>query len=370
MAHNNNKSKIQEPVMEPKAPPQLTVKQGTSKPLLSIGAALMALSALGTSLYTVSMNQQLQTQLTEQNNHLAAQIKQLSSKEDSIQEQLASKTEKIEETKTILQTKFDNLNKELQTALSQRFYHNQDWILLKARYFLELAQMNAYWSKSDQATISLLQQADQLLQDVSDPGVFEIRQAIAKDIAQIQASPTIDTAGILSQLDAAQQSVAKLSIANSLTDINPAADNAPAPSNDSDSIWQLRMQDSMKLLRKLVVIRHHEDDIKPLISPNLEAVIKENIRLNLQEAQWAVLNKNADVYQLVLKQALASLKQNFNPGAQSTAALIKQLTDLQQVNLTIKAPEIGVGLPLLNQYIEKKASMKNQSDKTQGGNSK
>ena len=367
MAKSNEEPNKSAEIKQVQKMDQTTVNPTTpkNKSMMTVGAILIAAAALATSVYTLSINNQLHDQLTDKNNQLATQLEKLTQQLDKTQDQIdakiAAKTNTIDETRNSLQAKFDELNKQLQTVMNQRFYQSQNWQLLKARYYLELAQINAHWSKSFAATVAMLQQADQLLEQLNDPKVFDIRQAIAKDIAQLQALPKIDVAGILSQLDAAQNSLTDLNIPSVLNNEKPETTKSPEASKGNLPVWHLHLQDSMNLLNKLVVIRRNDENIKPLISPEFEAILKENIRLNLQEAQWAVLNRNPQVYQLVLNQALTTLKKNFNQGAQNTASLIKKLTDLQQVQLTQKKPEIGSALPLLNQIIEAKAPVTNQS---------
>lgn len=321
-------------------------------------AIILALGALAIAAYTLSLNNQLHDQLINTNSNLAEKLKQLEQKQEKTQEQTNAKTKNTEELQTQFQTKFDALSKQLQSAMSQKFYQNQDWLLLKARYYLELAQINAHWSNSSDATIALLEQADQLLKQFNEPKIFAIRQAIAKDVAQIQAISPVDIAGLLSQLDAAQNSINHLSIPM------PGDESTTKPSNalpNNTSSWNTRLQDSINILGKLIVIRRHDQEIKPILSPLLEATLKENLRLNLQEAQWAVLNHDSFVYQLVLKQAINTLKTNFNENTQNTAALIKKLTELQQMNVTPKRPPLSLALPMLNELIESKKGASNQS---------
>lgn len=345
-----------------------------TKSTMVVGAVVIAIGALTSSLYTLSLNKQLQAQLinqSRQNSQVNRQLDKLEQNEDKTQAQLEAKSNMLEETRSTLQKQFGELNKQLQAAMSERFYQNQNWLLLKARYYLELAQINAHWNNSFDATISLLQQSDQLLLQLNDPKIFEIRQAIAKDIAELKATPKMDIAGTLSQLDAAQNSLVDLSIASTLSDMKPASPAAETPSNPEKkpSVWRLRWQGSMDVLSKLVVIRRNDEQIKPLISPALEAILKENIRLDLQQAQWAVLNNNTEVYQLVLNQAIKTLKKNFNENATNTAALIKKLNELQQIQLTQKRPDVGINsLPLLNQLIDsKEPAAKPADNEAQGG---
>lgn len=336
--------------------------------IIPVVALIIALGSLAITTYTLFLNNQLHDQLATANTNFSEELKQLEQKQIKIQEITNAKSKNSEEIQSQFQTKFDTLSKQLQNAMSQRFYQNQDWLFLKARYYLELAQINAHWSNSSDATIAQLEQADQLLKQFNEPKVFAIRQAIAKDIAQIQAIPPVDIAGLLSQLDAAQNNINNLNIPLPENESNPSMDESKKSSNNP-SDWGTHLQESMNILGKLVVIRRHDQEVKPLISPLLEAALKENLRLNLQEAQWAVLNHDTFVYQLVLKQGINTLKANFNENTQNTASLIKKLTELQQISITQKKPPLGLALPMLNELIASKKGTASQStNNEQGGN--
>ncbi|HHF7372744.1 uroporphyrinogen-III C-methyltransferase [Legionella bozemanae] len=339
-----------------------------NKYLIFVLSCLIAFVALGLAAYTFFLNKQLHDQLSEVQNNFSTHLQQLEQKQDQAQELINAKTNNAEEIQKQLQTKFENLSKQLQNAMNQQFYQNQDWLLLKARYYLELAQINAHWSNGADSTIALLRQADQLLKQLNGPKILDIRQAVAKDIAQTQALPSVDIAGLLSQLDAAQSSINNLGVPLPVSEKVTSTENTTSPANNSPT-WRTRLQNSMNVLEKLVVIRRHKQEIKPLISPAFEAILKEKLRLNLQEAQWAILNNEPFVYQLVLKQAIDSLKTNFNANTPNTAALIKKLTELQQTNITQKRPRIGSALPMLNELIDTQKTSANQSiNSEQGGN--
>lgn len=369
---NSNEESVQKIQQTPETMPNkpLKIKNHSSifkNKYLPILALIIALGAVSITVYTLFLNKRLQNQLHNEHNQFSVQLKQLEQKQEQTQKQFAITVNHAEKAQISLHTQLEQLSKQLQTAMSQRFYQDQDWLLLKARYYLELAQINAHWSKNIDSTIMLLQQADFLLKQFTDPKIFDMRQAIAKDIAQLQAIPRVDISGLLSQLDAAQNSINDLSIPLPAMSKQPAAGNSVI-SNEKPSAWHLRLQESMNFLEKLVVIQHHDQNIQPLISPLFTALIKENLHLNLQEAQWAILNNNPVVYHLVLEQAIKSLKMNFQQGNPKSSALIKKLIELQQSKLTQEKPAIGSALPMLNKLIDSQKNFASPSihDK-QGG---
>lgn len=335
---------------------------------VSSAAFILAIAAIVITLYNNQTNKNIQKHLSDENRTLMTQVEELGQNQTNAQEKINEKADKMQQLQQIqsnLQSKIDNLNKVLETAMSQRLYQNQDWLLLKARYYLELAQINTHWSVNYTTTISLLQQADKLLNQSNAPQIFDIRQAIAKEIAQLRAVPTLDIAGLLSQLDAAQASVNNLTLQANIEENN--AINQTENTQTSNSSWRTRFKDSMQLLQKLVIVRRTDENIQPLMSPLYESILRESIKLNLQEAQWAILNNDPDVYQLALKQASTNIKKVFNEKAQSTTALLNQLKELQELKLTQEKPETGLALPLLNQLIENKEAENNQINNSKKG---
>lgn len=374
MANSNEEQKKttqtkQTPKMETSIQSQTTTPSSVdkNKSLITGLALLLAIIAIVTSIYSIQFNKQFQNYLIIENKELAYELDKVKEEQNNVQKMVDTNANSLQQVQNDFIKKMDGLNKELQTAMKQKLYQNNDWLLLKVRYCLELAQINAHWSDNFNTTVALLQQADELLKHINASKIFTIRQAIAKEIAQLKSIPSIDIAGILSQLDAAQLSINTLSI-QSLVEQHEVKNNNSTSEKSSKTGWRSRLQDSMSFLEKLVVIRRNNENIQPLISPLYESALKESIRLNLQEAQWAVLNNNPAVYQLALNQAITNIKRAFNVTSHNTAALIKQLNDLQNIKLTQEKPVIGQAISLLNQMIDNKELPVDQINSGKGEN--
>lgn len=311
-------------------------------PLIALIALILSLNA---SVQIWQANQSRQNQKNEFN-HEIAELKQ---QQNDTAKQLAAATKNIADITLESQNKITALNKRLQSTFAERAFQKQDWLLLKTRHYLELAQINAHWNDDPQTAIALLQQADSTLQDVTIQPIFPIRQTIAKEIALLQALPLVDIPGILSQLDAAQTIVSKLPLTADpvKTDTGSSQDT----NNPSQSAWQNHLQKNMRFLEKLIVIKHYDDNVQPALSPIQQALLRESIRISLQEAQWAVLQNNTQLYQQSLEQALQNIKRTFKNNPQATEALIKQLQTLQQKKLRAEKPTIDQSLQHLNQLI-------------------
>ncbi len=248
---------------------------------------------------------------------------------------------------------WNDLDKQLNDVLQQQKYKVTDWALLKARSYLELAQMNASWGHNLEETSSLLGQADKTLEDIHEQRLFDVRRAIAEEMTHLKTMEKRDVVGLLSQLDAAQQLTSSILIRQipkqAIASIPAESVNPSTPSG-----WRQYVQEGLKVLKKLVVVRRVTDDIQPLVSPELSSILRASIQLTLQETQLAVLREDESLYQLTLKQTIQKVTQFFDPQDKNTVALLKQLESLQQQSIVQKKIDVGQSLLLLNQLINSK----------------
>lgn len=312
------------------------------------------LLALGEASYSVYKTHLLSLATQQQMQAVSAKIEVIKSQQQKITEQFRSDLTGLDAS----QEKIALLEKHIQTALQQQSYQGNDWALLKARYYLELAQINAYWSDDPETTSAMLIQADALLLNTHDQRVFDVRRAISEENAQLQLIKKIDETGIITQLESAQASAEQL-IVNAVR--VPKAENAAltednTPESKIPEAWRQRLKNSLNLLKTLVVIRHTDEDIQPLVTPAYASMLRESVKLTLQEAQLAVLQHNQALYQLTLRQAVNKITQSFDVHDSNAEALLKNLNELQKIDLSLKKPETGQSLLLLNQVINGKQS--------------
>ncbi|MGQ3890288.1 uroporphyrinogen-III C-methyltransferase [Legionella sp. CNM-1927-20] len=351
---NQSSSTVEETVNEPKQADENIISKKSFDHNINgwhVGLLILTLISLLLAALAFYQNSHLKALQTQQQSDIADQFRLLKSQLQKNNLTINTRTENLKNSQTELSNQVDKLDNSLQTALKQRFFQNQDWLLLKARYYLELVQLNAHWGEDQRITAALLQQADQVLQNIPEQQLFPVRQAIAREISKIKALPTVDLAGLLSQLDAAQSLVMQLPMQQSL--INNQQTTTPSSTTDNSS-WRRQLSNSLSYLKKLVVVRRHEGATQPIYSPLHQALLREIIRMNLQEAQWAVLQKNTKVYQQALNQAITAIKNTFDQEATNTQALLKSLQQLQRQKLDYPKPMVDEPLVLLNQYIETK----------------
>lgn len=268
------------------------------------------------------------------------------------QEKLDTTNQQIITTQKELKDKLALLGQQVQSSINQpqdlKVNFDKHWPLFKAAYYLEAAQLNANWTKNLALSLSLLEQAQALLTPFNEPELITIKQAITADIATLKSSPLLDKKNLLTQLEKAQNLIDTLTKTPSKTTLAPTnSETLPA--------WRVQLQDSLKSLEKLVVIRQNEGAAKPLLSPFLIPLVKESLHLSLQQASWAVLNNEPYIFGFSINQALTTLNRS---STTPNEALINQLKALQATTFPEEKPIAVQALPLLNQWLTSDASRK------------
>lgn len=348
--HPSDDATIEERSIHPSVQPRSYLLMHRVTPVIAVAALLVA----G---YTYYVNTNFNTTLLNENKQLSSELHQLQQQQNATGQQVKSSTAQQQQAMQEIEQKITDASKHLQQLAKQKSNQTQDWLLLKARYYLELAQINAHWSTSsnDHSTIELLHQADIILSQINSADLFEIRQTIANEITQLKSESTVDMPGILSRLDAVQNNVALLDFQTATHPNNNS--NTTSPQQTNTFSWQDQLHNSLNKLSDLVVIRRTNEEIKPLLSPIYESILKENVRLNIQQAQWAVININPHAYQLALNHVITTLKRGFNERLPNIISLINELTQLQKVDLQQKKPNVGQALTLLNRLIEQQQAV-------------
>lgn len=293
----------------------------------------LAICAIAIAGYAIAIN----ADIAKERANFQQNLNQQNAAIDAHEQKFSAQQEMIDD---LIDEKFASLKDAVEKKINQFSYKSSDYRLLKARYYLEIAQINSHWNDDLKSTVELLNQADRILKTVHDSKVFKIRQQIATDITNIESTPQIDYVGILSKLDSMQQMALELPVKKTKT---------PKKTTHKRKSWN----DSIHLLEKLVVVHNDKKEIQPIISPIYAASIRQAISLLLLQTQWAVLNKNEKIYQLTLKQATTLVRENFYEGSSITTNFKLRLKNLQEIKFQQASPKPSESLNMLKELLNK-----------------
>jgi len=287
--------------------------------------------------------------LVQQDNlQLHHQLNQLNTSVQTTLSTLQENTLKSQNYQATIQSAMNNLRHQIQIAQNPVNDISTTWLTLKAHYAIELAQLNAYWGTDRASTIALLQHADHFLSQSHDPKLFPVRQALSADISTLQAAPVIDVIGLLSQLDAIQQLVMSHSFKSTIPATSPPLTQQGL---SQATTWRKRLQADLNLLKQFFIVRYRQDPLEPLLTPAFKTMQRETIRISLQEAQWAVLQRNNVIYTFAIQQAVKHIELTFGKESAETADILKQLKPLQAVSIQFDAIIPEQSLRSLDQFM-------------------
>lgn len=323
-------------------------------------AAMAILLSLVSIAGTGSLYYWQQLQYEKQNQQLLAQINTLKQQtSSSVSQQLSTQQRalvtKLDKAKTDLaQTSEDTLAR-LQGQIQQLQQNKpSDWLLHEAEYLIRIAGRSLWLEKDTTAAIGLLKEADQRLQELNNPEVLPVRQFIRDDIAELELLPTLATEEVTLTLMALSKQVKQLQLAMvQLPDTEqPEADLSL--SNDIAD-WRDNLRKTwQQFSENFITVRRRAGTVEPLMSPEHQQNLRENLALKLQQAQWAASKGNSALYIATLDDAQGWLSEYFSLEHIPTANFFDSLSKLKNDIVEVQYPNSLQALPAIRAINEAK----------------
>jgi uroporphyrin-3 C-methyltransferase len=338
----------------PSNPKKEASKKSTSWPLVVLVLLLAVFSILSAIYFW--QNQQQQSSLIS---HLSAQSssdkQKIQTLERNLERRLSSveghQKQHIEKLTTLDRQSLYNTQVLTELGASSR----ADWLLAEAEYLLHLANQRLALEHDVKSTETILISADKILTEINDPGLLPIREALNKEIFALQQLAYIDHEGVYIKLSAMISSLDTLNesafLALEQAQATPEAE-APAIAADNDPVWKKVWQEVWADLKQAVVIRRLDQPVSPLLAPEQNYYLKQNLRLMLEQASLALLEKNEPIFQHSIKQADQWLKNYFDVQDSHTRSLLEALEALSKLPISYEKPDISNSLRLLKTKIE------------------
>ncbi|MGI1671721.1 MAG: uroporphyrinogen-III C-methyltransferase [Neptuniibacter sp.] len=362
---------VNEEVKEEQATPTPTQekKVATWPGKLALLLSLLALAAAG-YLYWLSLQQG--NSVTQSNEKLEAQVtSSINSAKSSLDKSIADMNQQLgqlqaqssQEQQNIDKLQ-DRLTKSIQQVTANQSTSRKDWLLAEVEYLLRLANQRVLMENTKDGALALLKSADKILKETDDVSIYEVRKALAEDIAALEAVPTLDTEGVFLKLGALNGQVQNLRlIPISEQHKLPELIEEVAPEVVSES-WTNDLKASWSKaadkLGSLVVIRHRDEPIEPLLSPEQTYYLQQNLHLMLEQAQLALLQRKQASYDASLNKAHNWISTYFEQQDAATQSLLKGISELKAVKVTTQMPDISSSLRTLKSYVTHMTKLKEQ----------
>lgn len=158
------------------------------------------------------------------------------------------------------------------------------------------------WSDQDvTSAAALLKSADASLADMNDPSLLDVRRAITEDISTLSTLTRVDYDGIILKVNQLSNQVDNLRLADNDTDEAPMDQNSSELSS-SIGEWRQNLAKSWRnFMADFITIRRRDTSAEPLLAPNRDIYLRENIRSRLLVAAQAIPRHQNETYKQSLE---------------------------------------------------------------------
>lgn len=217
----------------------------------------------------------------------------------------------------------------------------EDWLLAETEYLLRLANQRLIMTRDVEAARALLRSADAVLLQLDDVGLFGARAAVAADLAVLRAVPQLDVEGIYLRLAALADQAGALVIFE-LPDVEAQPGEIPAED------WQGRLlqgyESALVKLSDYIIIRRRDAPMQALMDPQWEGLVRQNLRMLLEQAQAALLSGNQLLYNESLQRAEHWVGEFLESDGVAARAIARELNALKSQVVEVQLPDISRSL--------------------------
>jgi uroporphyrin-III C-methyltransferase len=271
-------------------------------------------------------------------------------------EQLKSDTEALRENQESAGSELDDIKSnqdsiraaldKIQNDLSR---HRTDWQLAESEQLLVIANNRLQLARDVRSALAALRAADAQLNQVANPSLLPVRREMAREIAALEAIDKVDVGGISLKLGSLAESADRLPVAPEMSRRAQAMlDNKVAaidvPGNGG---WRTSARNLWQDMLSLVRVRTDLTTQRPLLPPEQEYFLRENLKLMLFGAQAALLQGNAAVFQQNIKNAEQLLKDYYDTNTQVVIGMQTELEKMRTSKLVAELPDISRSLATL-----------------------
>ncbi len=222
------------------------------------------------------------------------------------------------------------------------------WRLAEAEFLLTQAQQRLFIARDAATADLLLASADGALMKQKDPSLLPVRSAIAKDRAALRKVPHVDRDGIYLRLQTLSSQTGLLTSGSRFLQ---AADE-PAAADDAGQNYSERL---WKLFLNIVRIHHYDQDVEPLLPPEQEVYMRQNLQLALVQAQLGLLQSQQQTYLSNLERVDAWVNQYCQTEDPLVRSWLDDVQALMRIDIAPELPDISDSLRAAQKIIEQRA---------------
>jgi len=330
-------------------------KHGSNKTSLALSAIAIAIAlAAGIGLYGLVKKQA--TDQTAARDALVTQVTALQQAQqtqkaelDSVIKQQAAQLADANRQQAELTKQLDEMQQKVATISGT---DAKTWLLAQADFLVKLAGRKL-WSDQDVTTAAaLLKSADASLGDMNDPSLITARRALTQDIASLGTVSQVDYDGIILKVNRLSNQIDNLRLADNNDDDSPM-DSDSSELSSSLSEWRINLQKSWQnFMDSFITVRRRDETTVPLLAPNQDVYLRENLRSRLLVAAQAVPRHQEETYKQALDNVSTWVRAYYDTDDATTTAFLEDVDKLSQQNITMNVPDKLESQPILEKLMQ------------------
>ena len=330
-------------------------KKAGNKTSLALSAIAIAIAiAAGIGLYGLNKQQATRQNATtsELSGQLAALQKAQESQKSELEGIIKQQADQLSQAKHEQETLTKQLDELQQKVAAISGSDAKTWLLAQADFLVKLAGRKL-WSDQDVTTAAaLLKSADASLADMNDPSLIGARRAITDDIATLSAVSQVDYDGMILKVNQLANQIDNLRLADNNDDDSPMDSDSDELSS-SISEWRVNLQKSWQnFMDSFITVRRRDETAVPLLAPNQDIYLRENIRSRLLVAAQAVPRHQEETWKQSLDNVSTWVRAYYDTDDATTKAFLDEVDKLSQQSITMTVPETLQSQALLEKLMQ------------------
>jgi uroporphyrin-3 C-methyltransferase len=239
-----------------------------------------------------------------------------------------------------------NQQEALQTLYYELANTREERLIAEVEQLMTIANQQLQLAGNIKPALLALQTAEGRLQQIEAPQVIQLRKALAQDIQRLQSLPLVDIAGMSTRLENLAETVDALPL---VSDRHPQPESKQAPDLQASS-WQRLAHEVWQDIKQIIRLERIDRPEPPLLAPEQNYFLRENIKLRLLSARIALLRHDEVSYRADLRAVEKWLLEHFDMRESASKIMLSTIRQLSADNIVIDVPNINESLTLVNKY--------------------
>lgn len=335
----------------------VTIK--TSKPPV-VGTFLgifLALIAIGIGSYAVWMVRQL-PDVAGEIPEVRGQVEAVAERAKARRTRLNAVEDQLDRLRRTRAQEIDGIERRVDQAINEMRRSmgpsSEDWLIAEVEYLLRLGNHRVLLQQDPKGAIPLFEAADKIVKDTEGITAFALRKAIASDISKLESVRKVDVDGIFVKLSALKGLVGdlkqkELAYSGKTDQVGntPGTPEGEKQAPDPEGVWAqvvAMLEKAGARLADMIQFRSEGEKIRPILPPEEEYYLRQNLMLKIQLAQLALLRGDNEIFRNSLTEARQWVIDNFSENDSVTRAVLNDLDAIMDVNIEREMPDVSSSL--------------------------